>query len=156
MHITRLLTSALAGLIATAPMTITMELLHRQLPQQERYPLPPSELTQLATDQIGVTDELNQQQHKALTLVNHFAYGAVAGAIYAPIAASISMPAVARGMLFGLGVWTISYLGWLPALGILRSATEHPARRSLLMIVAHLVWGSVLGLLDEQWQRRRK
>jgi hypothetical protein len=49
------------------------------------------------------------------------------------------------GVALGLGVWTASYLGVLPALGILRPATEHPARRTALMIAAHVVWGSALG-----------
>jgi hypothetical protein len=38
-------------------------------------------------------------------------------------------------------------MGWLPALGILQPATKHPAQRNALMIVAHLVWGSVTGLV---------
>jgi hypothetical protein len=35
-------------------------------------------------------------------------------------------------------------------LGILRPATEHPARRNALMIGAHVVWGVALGLIVEQ------
>jgi len=41
-------------------------------------------------------------------------------------------------------------LGMLPALGILHPATEHPARRNALMIGAHIVWGTTLGLAVEQ------
>ena len=40
-----------------------------------------------------------------------------------------------------------SDLGWIPALGILPSATGHPWRRNLIMIVAHLIWGGALGVL---------
>jgi uncharacterized membrane protein YagU involved in acid resistance len=50
-----------------------------------------------------------------------------------------------KGSLAGLAVWTGSYLGWVPALGILPPATEHPWRRNVMMIVAHLVWGMTLG-----------
>jgi hypothetical protein len=32
----------------------------------------------------------------------------------------------------------------MPGLGVLSPATEHPVRRSALMIFAHLVWGLVL------------
>ncbi len=37
----------------------------------------------------------------------------------------------------------------MPALRILRPATEHPARRTALMIGAHIIWGSVVGLIVE-------
>jgi putative membrane protein len=46
----------------------------------------------------------------------------------------------------------VSYLGLLPALGILRPATEHPERRNALMIVAHLIWGSITGLIVARMQ----
>ncbi len=61
-------------------------------------------------------------------------------------------------------VWGVSYLGLLPGLGILSSAKDHPARRSALMIAAHLVWGWVLAAMfasffsaleDPAVQRRR-
>ena len=54
------------------------------------------------------------------------------------------MSDVGKGIAFGLGVWTASYLGLLPALGILKPATQHPLRRNLLMIGAHVVWGASL------------
>ena len=38
-------------------------------------------------------------------------------------------------------------MGLLPAAGILKPATEHPARRNALMIASHLVWGAALGAL---------
>ena len=57
-----------------------------------------------------------------------------------------------RGLSFGLCVWIASYLGLRPALGILRPATEHPPRRTALMIVAHAVWGATLALLVQQFE----
>ncbi|HEX6289731.1 MAG TPA: DUF6789 family protein [Herpetosiphonaceae bacterium] len=151
---THILSGALAGFIATAPMTASMELMHRLLPRREQYPLPPSEITAELTDQIGVGDKLNQDEHVGLTLLNHFAYGAAAGALYAPLANQMRISPSLKGIAFGLVVWTVSYLGWLPAMGILRPATEHPPRRNLLMILAHVVWGSVTGVLVEAARRR--
>lgn len=150
-----LLSGALAGCIATAPMTASMELMYRLLPQHEQYPLPPSEITAELTDQTGVRDDLDTDEHVGLTLVNHFAYGAAAGAIYGPLAKYMPLPPALKGIAFGLVVWTVSYLGLLPALGILRPATEHPGRRNLLMILAHVVWGSVTGLVVQRLKRDR-
>lgn len=151
----QLLSGALAGCIATAPMTASMELMYRLLPRQEQYPLPPSEITTELTDQVGVRENLDTDEHVGLTLVNHFAYGAAAGALYGPLAKYLPLPPAAKGVAFGLVVWTVSYLGLLPALGILRPATQHPARRNLLMILAHVVWGSVTGLVVSRLERDR-
>ena len=43
---TRILLGAIAGFVATAAMTAAMARLHRRLPEADRYPLPPREITQ--------------------------------------------------------------------------------------------------------------
>ena len=79
-----------------------------------------------------------------------------AGAVYGALAQKYPLSHLSGGITFGLGLWTISYLGWLPAAGILRPATQHPPRRTALMVTAHVVWGSVLGLLVDRFQERPK
>ena len=148
-----LLAGALAGSIATLPMTAAMQVMHRRLPRQERYPLPPSEIAAQVTEEVGLRKHLDEPRHVAVTLLSHFGYGAAAGAVYAPLANKIPFPPVLEGIAFGLVVWAASYLGWLPAMGILRPATEHPARRNALMVAAHLVWGSVTGVLVDRFER---
>jgi hypothetical protein len=63
--------------------------------------------------------------------------------------------AMLAGVGFGLAVWAGSYLGWLPAAGIISPATEHPARRNALMIAAHAVWGAGVGVAVERLSERR-
>jgi uncharacterized membrane protein YagU involved in acid resistance len=145
-----LVIGALAGFAATVPMTLFMNQMHQQLPARERYPLPPSEIVEELTEQAGIDDQIDQPEHIALTLLAHFGYGAATGALYAPLADAFHLSPVVGGAAFGLGVWSVSYLGFLPALGVLRPATEHPARRNALMIGAHVVWGVSLGLIAEQ------
>ena len=137
---------AIAGCLATVPMTLVMELLHRQLPASERYPLPPSEIL-TATEQLGLGGKLQPPAHTAATLVAHFGYGALTGALYGLLARRITLPWLLTGVGFGMLVWAGSYLGVLPALGILSPATEHPARRNALMVAAHAVWGAALGAI---------
>jgi putative membrane protein len=78
-----------------------------------------------------------------------FLFGAVAGSLYAMFDDRIPLHRSVKGSLMGLAVWSGSYLGWIPAFGILTSATKHPWRRNMLMIVAHLIWGVVLGMLTQ-------
>ncbi|HYP52071.1 MAG TPA: DUF1440 domain-containing protein [Pyrinomonadaceae bacterium] len=152
----RLLVGSLAGLAATVPMTAAMVWMHRRLPEDEQYPLPPRRVTMNVAEAAGVVEEeeqLRESEKRAMTLAAHFAYGAGAGALYGPLARQVPLPPVVSGAAYGLAVWAGSYLGWLPAAGLLAPATEHPARRTALMIAAHLVWGAsagaLVGLLDE-------
>ena len=141
----KLLQGALAGLTATAPMSISMVVGWSLLPRREKYPLPPRLITEQLAEQVGVEDQLSEPQLVGLTVLSHFGYGAVFGAIYALIEYQIPLHFSLKGALAGLALWAGSYLGWLPALGFLTPATRHPWRRNLLMIVAHVVWGVVLG-----------
>lgn len=146
----KLLIGAIAGLAATVPMTILMTAWHRRLPRREQYSLPPREIIDEITEAAAVQDDLSESEKAKLSLIGHFAYGATTGAIYAPLISLIQPPNAVNGIIYGLGIWTTSYLGWLPALNILRPATEHPARRNALMITAHIVWGATLGTLVRQ------
>jgi hypothetical protein len=157
-----LLQGTVSGLAATLPMTLFMELTHRALPDRERYPLPPRILSQRLTRKAGVEHELDEPEHRGLALASHFAFGAAAGATYGVVESQLRyhlnrplpVPPVARGVLYGLGVWTASYLGWIPATGLMSPATRHPARRNAIMIAAHVLWGATLGLLFDIQKRR--
>lgn len=136
---------SLAGLAATVPMTLLMEVLHRQLPQRERYALPPRKITMSMAKVVGLADKLDEQERQSATLASHFGYGAMAGAAYGAVGHKV-LPGVTGGIIYGVGIWAISYLGWLPATGMYPSATKAPARRNALMIGAHVAWGMTLGM----------
>jgi uncharacterized membrane protein YagU involved in acid resistance len=140
---------ALAGGVATAPMTIAMEVLRRRLPEHHQYPLPPREITEQTTGTVGVRHRLGEEQHTQASLAAHFAFGAAAGAVYGVVTAPLRPNPILGGTLFGLLVWSVSYFGWLPAIGLHRGAREEPVGRNLLMIAAHLVWGATAGSLAE-------
>jgi uncharacterized protein DUF6789/uncharacterized protein DUF1440 len=147
----RVLLGALAGLAATGPMTLAMKLLHERLPREERYPLPPRQVTEGLAEKAGVNEHLDEEEREAATWVSHFAYGAACGALYGAVSGErLDERPLLAGVGFGLAVWAGSYLGWLPAAGVLSPATEHPARRNALMIAAHAVWGATTGAVVER------
>ena len=142
----RVLLGALAGLAATAPMTLAMKLMHEQLPREEQYPLPPRQVAEGMAEKAGVNEHLDEDEREAATWVSHFAYGAACGALYGALSGErVDSHPLLAGVGFGMAVWAGSYLGWLPAAGIISPATEHPARRNALMIAAHVVWGAGVG-----------
>jgi putative membrane protein len=136
---------ALAGFAATAPMSLTMLIGWTLLPKREKYHLPPRLITEEIAERVGIEDDITENQLIGLTTLSHFGYGALFGSIYAPVSERVPMHSSLKGALTGMTVWVGSYLGWLPAVGILRPATQHPWRRNLLMILAHIVWGVTLG-----------
>jgi len=140
------LKGALAGFLGTAPMTVFMLATQRFLPKGQQYELPPELIIKDLARRAHVRQHINKVQILAATLVSHFGYGAVTGALYSPLAKKLPLPGFVKGILFGFVVWAASYLGLLPLLGISESAHKEPVRRNLMMIAAHLVWGSAMGV----------
>lgn len=86
----------------------------------------------------------------------HFAYGSGTGALFGAMAPRQPAAAVGAGMLFGLGVWTASYFGWLPATGVRHSPRWDPPARTQLLMASHLVWGAAAGLFLSLAERGRR
>jgi uncharacterized membrane protein YagU involved in acid resistance len=147
-----LLHGALAGCVATLPMTLVMSIIHRQLPPQERYPQEPSLIMQQIEQTLLPDRDLREPEHMALTLVSHFVYGAVAGTLYPPLTRHLPLPSALRGAGYGMAVWALGYMGWLPLTGLLPPETRRPAHRTAMIFTAHLVWGLTLGMLVQRRQ----
>lgn len=127
----RIAIGAIAGFVGTMAMTRAMGRFHRELTPEERYPLTPREIIDSAA---APPDEAA----KDVTAAAHFLYGAASGALLGAARAPVSP---LTGAAAGIGIWLGSYMGWIPAAGILKPATRHPGRRNLAMIAAHAVWG---------------
>ena len=128
----RLLIGAIAGIAGTMAMTSAMRRFHKRLPARERYPLPPREIVDSA---MAPPDALA----RPITIAAHFAYGAACGAL---LGAADPKMGRGAGALAGTAIWIGSYMGWIPALSLLKPANAHPLRRDALMISVHIVWGT--------------
>jgi len=147
MAVARLLKGALAGCIATGPMSGAMLLMYYLLPWRDRrFAIPPEQVTK----RLAGWRRSEKERRTWMTWALHFGIGTGSGALYAPFAHFVRLPSLLRGMVFGLLVWAAGYLGVLPAADILPPATRHSAGRNMMMIVAHLVWGAVLALLMDR------
>jgi uncharacterized membrane protein YagU involved in acid resistance len=150
----QVISGAFAGITATVPMTAAMTEMHKHLPPHEQYPLPPRLITENALEAVDAHDELHEEGKTKLALGNHFAYGATMGGVYAAGLKTLALKSTAaNGIAFGLGVWAISYQGFLPVTGLFPPAHEQPARRNALMIAAHIVWGAALGSILKKLNR---
>lgn len=164
----RLVAGALAGAAATVPMTIFWEVMHPRLAGEPPRPLPPREVAEGLAVRAGVNREISEAGMEWLALAAHVGYGTMTGALFGTVAPRQRRAAIGAGMLFGLGVWTVSYLGWLPATGVRHSPRWDPPARTWLIIASHLVWGAFAGAFlprrpsrsrrsdpgFEEWERR--
>lgn len=141
----KLLSGAAAGFLATVPMSVAMLIGWRLLPKREKYHLPPRLITEEISEKVGIEKRLGENELIGLTVLSHFGFGALVGALYELFSPRLRMHSSLKGALGGVAVWTGSYLGWVPAMDILPPATKHPLRRNLLMIIAHVIWGVTLG-----------
>lgn len=150
----RYLAGAIAGTLATIPMTLVMVKLFERLPPDDQYPLPPREITDEITRRTDQQKHLSEPQTEVFSLAAHFAYGGATGALYPlPLSSHVEgRPGMQLllGAGYGVAVWAGSYLGWVPALRILAQPTAQPLARLRLMIAAHLVWGAGTVFIGEQ------
>jgi len=150
MPLARLSVGAIAGIIATVPMTLFMVVVHRLLPRREQQPLPPEQITADLVQRSRLRRFLTWNGERTLAWALHFAFGASAGMLYAGLLARVPLPAWLKGTAFGIVVWVGSYFGWLPSQQIHGQGDEQTWRRNALMLAAHLVWGTTLGMLVMQ------
>ncbi len=130
-----------AGLAATAPMTLVIAA-GRAIGLM-RTP-PPVLITANAVESTGQSPDRQSPAFQAAWLTAHFGYGAGCGAIYALARPFLPRSVTVAGLLFGGGVWTISYLVMMPASRLYPSAADDSRSRQAVMIAAHLVFGLTL------------
>ena len=55
------------------------------------------------------------------------------------------LPPILGGIGYGLGIWLVSYCGWVPSLGLMPHAKHDRPGRVWTMIAAHVIYGAALG-----------
>ncbi|MGI8855899.1 MAG: DUF6789 family protein [Thermomicrobiales bacterium] len=112
---------------------------------------PPDTIAGAALDAVGVHEPDEEAQDAAATLL-HFGFGIGCGALFGLLHRRLPfrVPGALHGMVFASIVWATSYQGWVPALGIMPPASEDRPDRPRVMLLAHLVYGALLGSIVER------
>lgn len=142
------LIGAAAGGVATIPMTLFMLAMHKILPHWQKGALPPEKITAEMAERASVS--VDKPQLLGSSLAAHLGYGATMGSLYMNITRKWAVHPLLKGCLFGLGIWAGSYMGWLPAAKFAAAGTNETKERNILMIIAHLIWGGVTGVVTDQ------
>ena len=138
----RILRGATAGALATAPMSAVM-VGAKQLGLMGG--MPPEKITSSVLRRSGIHPSEGQQD--ALATILHVGFGTAAGAVFGVMAPKPLIARVPVGMAYGAAIWGVSYMGWVPAFGIMPAADRDRRDRQMVMLAGHLVYGTALALM---------
>lgn len=139
--------AAIGGLVAAVPMLVVMDLLNHLLPgHSKEHRLPPMKITTRVAKMAGGTRHVSNPSENVGGFFAHLGFGAIMGAIYGALVRKGVPASMVTGAGFGLFVWVASYAGWLPLNGILPPPQRRPLRPNTTIVLAHLAWGTLLGL----------
>lgn len=147
----RYLAGAVAGVFATAVMTVAIESGKRL--GLLRVP-PPTQITTEITNRAGIDPEPPDPGFNPGTLVAHAGFGAVAGALYVPARHLLPRSSILAGLIWGGVVWVTAYVGYLPVLRIYPWPDDDRASRTAVMIVAHAIYGVSLAESEKRMAER--
>ncbi len=107
---------------------------------------PPQEITRRGLRKVGVSVSNDDAGRAAWPA--HLAYGAAMGALFAAASRTLpDTPPLVAGAAYGFAVWFASYVGMLPALGLMPAPTDDSRGRQVTMVAAHFVYGATLDAL---------
>ena len=137
--------SGIAGtVVMTIPILVTKELKLFHTP-------PPVEISANVARKTPLLPDRATPGFPVVWLGAHLAYGAVCAmgfVISRPI--FLSDNPVRAGLVFGGVVWGVSYLGYLPALGLYPWPDDDARPRVAVMIVAHAVYGVTVAEVERR------
>lgn len=142
----------IAGLVGTIAMTPPI-LIARRL-RLFATP-PPAQITANLSRRTAVLPEPDAPVFPLVWAGAHLAYGAGAGIVFAVSRRWLPRRVVAAGLLFGGGVWAISYLGYVPALRLYPEPADDARPRQVVMIAAHGIFGVALSETFDRREKRR-
>ena len=103
---------------------------------------PPKRLVRGLAGRAGLPTKRRGVGTVGATGAAHLGFGLGGGALYGAVVHRSSVP---RGVAFGIGVWAVSYAGWIPALRLMPPPHKDLRGRAWTILSAHAVYGAVLG-----------
>lgn len=139
-----------AGMAATMAMTVMM-LAAQRLGLVGTQP--PEKITRRLLNRVSPLAGRGMRQEASTGA--HLAFGTGAGAAFGVVRRFLPMaPVGLAGMAYGLSIYLLSYVGWLPALGLMPPPTDDRPGRQPSLVAGHLVYGVVLGIVSRRLPHR--
>lgn len=138
--LSRIASGAVAGVVATVPMSGLMAVAKGAHLLGEP---PPKKITRAALRRVTPRAARDSAVIDVASVVAHLGFGAAMGALYS-VMLGRRRPTVLSGAAFGTAVWALSYAGWVPAARIMPMPEHDRPGRPSSMLVSHWVFGASL------------
>jgi hypothetical protein len=140
-----LVAGVIGGCLGTAAMSAVMLAAQRAGLLGEQ---PPERITAVLLQSVGVRARGGVTQD-TLAVALHVGFGTALGVPLGLLRRHLGQPrwAALVGVVYGGLVWAVSYKGWIPALHILPPPERDRPGRRVTMLVAHGVYGGLLGVV---------
>lgn len=148
---TRGLEGAAAGVVGTLTMSSLMALARTTGILGEP---PPMKLTRRLARYVGLPEPEGAELVAASALA-HLGFGALTGILFGALPLRQRRAPLA-GAAFGLGVWALSYAGWIPRLALMRPPSRDRPGRPTAMAAAHVVYGMTMSAVLRSRARARR
>jgi len=139
-----LIRGAVAGVGGTVVMTVPilvsqrLHLLHTP---------PPVEISANVARRTWLLPDRSHRSFPIVWIGAHLGYGMACATVYSLIRRYLPERDSWAGLTFGLGVWAVSYLGFVPALRLYPWPADDSRPRQIVLTVAHAFFGlTVAGL----------
>ncbi len=132
-----------AGLIMTAFMTAAKETGMVEQPV-------PLKFERAFEEVAGVEERVGPTQAMVLSQAEHLAFSAALGAGYGVLSASLDLPALPAGPLYGLGVYALMLGGVGPMLDVTAGPWNEEATTAGRRVMMHLMYGTVTALVADR------
>jgi uncharacterized membrane protein YagU involved in acid resistance len=147
--VNRAMLGAFAGVAGGLAMTAMVQKVAPKVVPEEMRPegFAPKKAVQWAEERAGKSEALSEDQEMKAAMGVHLGYSALGGAAYGIARDGLrTVPAPLMGAVMGLGVWAVSFEGWMPAVGIMERTTDKPVKKWPAPIMGHLIYGVVTAL----------
>jgi len=134
----QILRGAVAGIAGTVAMTIPILVCQRL---HLFHTPPPEEISDNVARRTWLLPDRSHRSFPIFWIAAHLAYGATCGTLFSLSRRWTPGSDREAGLLFGLAVWAVSYLGVVPALRLYPRPDDDSRPRQLVMIVAHGLFG---------------
>lgn len=151
-HIRSIVSGAGAGVVSTIVMTVPIAISAR-CGLIDR--IPPEEVTARVAETALDDQQIPEPVISAVWPFTHLAYGALCGVLYRCVPRSLRPDRMGTGVVYGVGIWTANYFGYLPMLHLYPPPQRDAPARPIVMILAHMLFGAVLARLSPCPRRRR-
>jgi hypothetical protein len=115
--------------------------------QVARFRLPPQVIVDAAVPESRHGGPALAEEHRQfLAVTSHVGFGLGNGIVLAIVHRAIGFRRpIALGVAYGVGLYTVSYAGVVPAVGVLPAPHRDNRGRQLALAAAHVAYGAAAG-----------